>query len=177
MIDSHVWLLAAVAEPRNVARGLIGYHTQVGACRTHRPGIDVSEPMACGKLHGVQNAAVIPNLNSGISPPVKAMTHIAPIVESRLLFQTSLARAQRELHTPLHAVNSVDVSYPNGSAAILFASRGIVDRRNGHPIVRYRKIELDAHCGPHATICNSRKFDARVGIEHRRAVDLVNARI
>ena len=44
-----------------------------------------------------------------------------------------------------------------------------------HPVMRNRKIELDAERRPGPAVANLSFFDGRIGIEHRLAIDLVDA--
>jgi len=72
-------------------------------------------------------------------------------------------------------VRPVDVADPDRCAAVGFSAGGEVDWRDRHPIVRNRKIELNAKSRPHAAVSNARKLNAGICVEHRGTVDLVNA--
>jgi hypothetical protein len=52
---------------------------------------------------------------------------------------------------------------------------GEVDRRHGHPVVRNRKVELDAKCGPSSPVADPCFFDRWIRVEHGLAIDLVDA--
>ncbi len=131
--------------------------------------------MRGSEFHGIQNAAVFPHLDSRIGPPVETVTSVATVVESGLLLEAGLARAQRELDTPLHAVRPVDIADPDGSTAVRFAAGREVDWRDRHPIMRNRKIKLNPQRRPHAAVRNARKLDTWVCIKHRNAGDFVDA--
>ena len=133
--------------------------------------------MRSGEFHGVQDSTVIPDLDACVGPPVKAVTCVVTVIKRSFLFEVSAAGPQCQLNTPLHAIGPVDIASPDRSAAIRFARHGKVHRRNRHPIVRDRKVEFDPECRPHAAVGNASELDGGVRIKHRRAVDLIDARI
>ena len=133
--------------------------------------------MSGSEFHGIEDAAVVPDFNGGIGPPVETVTSVAAVIECRLLLQVSAARIQRELHAPLHAVDAIDIADPYRGASVAFSLHREVYGRNRHPIVRNGKVELDAEGGPHSAVCNSPILDAGVGIKYRSPVDLVDTRI
>ena len=175
MIHGHVRLPAAVTEARHRTILVIADNTLVDAGSIYWPGIDISESMRSREFHGIQDMAVVPDLDTSVRPPIETVTGVATVIERGFLFEAGSARAQRELDTPLHAIGPVDVADPDRSAAVRFAAGGEVDWRDRHPIVRNRKIKLNSQRRPHAAICNARKLDSWIRIKHRCAIDLVSA--
>src|SRR4029077_2256144 len=140
MVHRHVRLPAAVTEARYRAILVIADNTLVNACGIYRPGIYFSESMRGSVFHGIQDAAVVPDLDPGVGPPVETVTGVAAVIERGLLFEVGASRAERKSDTPLHAVSPVDVAHPDRATAVRFAAGGEVDWRDRHPIVRNRKI-------------------------------------
>src|ERR1700719_1543651 len=103
MVHRHVRLPAAITEARYRAILVIADDTLVNACRIYRPGIYFSESMRGSVFHGIQDAAVVPDLDPSIGPPVETVTGVAAVIERGLLFEVGASRAKRELDTPLHA--------------------------------------------------------------------------
>src|SRR5207302_2987665 len=98
--------------------------TLVDAGRVNRPSVYVGESMRGGEFHGIQNAAVVPDFDAGIGPPVETVTGVAAVVERGFLLEAGASRAERELDAPLHAIRPVDVVDPDRGAAVWFVTGG-----------------------------------------------------
>src|ERR1700687_3631258 len=118
MIHRHIRLATRVTKPGNRTAPLIPDHALIHTCQIHRPSIYVREAMPGSEFHGIEDAAVVPDLNGGIGPPVETVTSVAAVIECRLLLQVGAARMQRELHAPLHAVDALDIAYPYRGASV-----------------------------------------------------------
>ncbi len=103
------------------------------------------------------------------------MSYVASIIERYSFFEDRAVRAQYQFDSPLHAINAIRVADENRSAAVRILAVCKINRRHGDPVVRYGKIEFDAEGGPCSAIADLRLLDGRIGIEHRLAVDLVDA--
>jgi len=130
--------------------------------------------MRCGVFHRIKDAAVVPDFDTCVGPPVETVARVAAVIERGSLFQIGATWAQREFDAPLHAIDAVNVSHPDRGASVALMGHGKVDRRNRHPIVRNRKIEFNTEGCPHAAVSDAGKFDAGVGIKHRSASQLVD---
>src|SRR5690349_11326298 len=85
--DAHEIFTAAVDKHRNRAIGLIFDDAQVFAGGVDRPGLNFRKAMRGGEPHRVFNVRIIPNLDAGVAPPIKTVTHIAAIAEFYTLFE------------------------------------------------------------------------------------------
>src|SRR5271165_3012334 len=133
--------------------------------------------MKDAKFLRVVQSGVIPDLHARIRPPIETMPGAAGIVERGLLLQDRLARMQSQFHTPFHAVNTVDVPYPDRRAAIGVSRSSKIDRRSGHPVMRNWKIEFDSVGGPDAPVGNARKLQGRICVKEVCAVALIEASV
>src|SRR5437016_7638191 len=149
MIHRHIRLAARVTKAGNRTVLLIPDNALIHAGQIHRPSIYVRESMSGSEFHGIEDAAVVPDFNGGIGPPVETVTSVAAVIECRLLLQVGAARIQCELHAPLHAVETIDIADPYRGASVAFSLQREVYGRNRHPIVRNGKVELDAERAPH----------------------------
>src|SRR2546430_16790257 len=166
MVDRHIGFPAAVTETRDRAVFLISDNALVDSRGIHRPGVYVRESVGCGKFHGIQDATVIPDLDTRIGPPIKAMTCVAPVVECGPLLEIIASWTQRELDTPLHAIGTIDIADPYRGAAVGFSCHSEIDGRNRHPIVRDRKVEFNSQRRPHTAIRDAGEFYGGIGIKH-----------
>ena len=105
------------------------------------------------------------------------MPHVAAIAERHPLLEHSRFRTENQLHRPFHAINAIDISHADRGAAIVMFAQSKINRRHRHPIMRDRKIELDPERRPGPPVSNRRLLDRRIGIKHRLARNLVDARI
>src|SRR5204863_3392180 len=112
MIHRHIGLPAAVTEAGDRTVFLISDNALVDSPCIHWPCVDIREPVGGGNFHGIQDATVIPDLDTSISPPIETMTCVAPVVECSPLFKVIAPWTQRQLDTPLHAVSTVDIAHP-----------------------------------------------------------------
>src|ERR1700675_114476 len=107
MIHRHIRFTAAVTEAGNGTVFLISDNTLVDSRGIHRPRVDIRESVGGGKFHGIEDATVIPDFDTGIGPPIETMTRVAAVVERSPLFEVIAPWMQRELDTPLHAISTV----------------------------------------------------------------------
>src|SRR2546430_7415850 len=121
MPDAHEVLAASMDKQRYGSVGLVTNDTEILTLRIDRPPLYLRKSMRCGIAHGVLNLRIVPNLDSGIIPPVKTMAYIASIGQPDALFENGRTRPQLQVDGPFHSINSVDI--PNGDrcAAILVA--------------------------------------------------------
>src|ERR1700688_2965242 len=133
--------------------------------------------MGCGETHWVLNLRIVPNLNSGIVPPIETAAHIAPIAQRDALLENGGTRTKSQLDRPLHSINSVDIAHGDRCTSVLVAFVCKIHRRHRDPIVRNREVKLDPKCGPGSAIADTGFLDGRVRIEHRLPADFVDARI
>ena len=103
------------------------------------------------------------------------MPNIAAIVEGDSLLENGGMRQEHEFHRPLHSVHAVNIAHLNECATVVPLPESKIDRRKTHPIVRNRKIELDAKRRPGAPIRYSRLFNGGIRVKHRLAADLIGA--
>src|SRR6516162_265370 len=113
MIHAHERLVAGIAEARNRAVFVVANNAQVDTSTVHRPGVDIRESVEDGELSGIVEASVVPDLDAGVGPPVKAVARATRIVESGFLLEDRLAWMQGQLNRPVHAIDPVDVSNPD----------------------------------------------------------------
>ena len=93
MVHRHVRLPAAVAETRHRAILVIADNTLVNSRRIYGPSVDISESVRGSEFHRIQNAAVVPDLNSSVGPPIETVTGVAAVIERGFLFEAGSARA------------------------------------------------------------------------------------
>ena len=103
------------------------------------------------------------------------MASVAVIGQSDVLFEQRASGTQNDLYRPIHAVHAVAISYRHRGAAIGRSAVGPVDRGDGHPVMRDGEVEFLAEGGPCAPVGNDGFLKGGIRIEHRLAVDLVNA--
>src|SRR5579862_1928094 len=78
-------------------------------------------------------------------------------------------------HRPFHSIHTIDVADGNKGAAIVLFPVAKIDRRDRHPVMRDRKVELQSKRRP-ATPHSDRGFlDGRVLVEYWDIVDLIRA--
>src|ERR1700693_3406051 len=97
MVYRRIRLPAAVTEARNRAVLLIPHQALIHARRIHRPGVDVGESMRGGEFHRIKNAAVVPDFDPRVGPPVKTVTGVAAVIERGSLFKIGATWPQRQL--------------------------------------------------------------------------------
>src|SRR6266852_3216587 len=175
--DAHEVFPASMDEQGHWPVGLVMYDAEIFPLRTNRPRLDLCEPMCRGKAHGVLNLGIVPNLDSGIVPPIETMAYIASIAQRDMLFENGGTRAQRQFDGPFHSINSVDIAYGDRSTAVLVARICEIHRGHRDPIMRNGKVKLDPEGGPGASITDHGFLDGRVGIEHRLPANFVDAGI
>ncbi len=111
VVDPHERLAASMAEERDRPLHVVARPAQVDPSWVHRPGVHLGEAVARGELHRVDELRVVPGLDRGVRPPVEPMAQVAAVVEGRGLLECRAARAQAQLHPPLHAVDEIDVAH------------------------------------------------------------------
>src|SRR5258705_6787729 len=148
-VDSHERLGAAVGEGLKIA-SLIGDAAEVLPLQVHRPGIDVGGAVFDRELRRVIDSGVVPDFDAGVVPPEEMMASVAVIGQSHVLFEQRASGTQNDLYRPIHAVNTVAISYCNLGAAIAGSDVGPVDRRDGYPVMRDGEVELLAERRPRA---------------------------
>ena len=177
MVNPHPWLARGIGKLRYGAFHVVFQDALIQTLVIHRPAIDEREAVAGAEVLRIVNVGIVPTLYRGIVPPVITPAHIAWVVELHMLLQHRAARTQRQLHAPLHAIDSVDIAHPDRGASIRVRLNREIDRRLRHPVVRYRKIELDPERRPGASIPNARFLNRRIGVEHLGAIRFVGARV
>ena len=177
VVDTHEGLSAAVAELGDGAEGVMAHDAQVDAGRVHRPGVHLAEPVRGREPHRVFDAAVVPHAHPRVVPPVEAVPGVAAVVEGHLLFQERAPRPQGQPHPPLHPVDAVHVAHPEGGASVGMTADGVIHGRGGHPVVRDGEVELHAEGGPGPAVGHAGLLNGAVGVEHVRAVRLVDAAV
>ena len=175
MPHTHEIFTASVREKRHWPIGLVFNDAQIFPLRIDWPGLHFGESVSSRETHGVFDSRIVPRLHSGVVPPVEAMTHIAPVVQSYVLFQNGRPGTQNQLYGPLHPVHTISIADRDGGAAVGMSTESEIYRRHRYPIMRNREVKLDAKCRPGTAISNVCFFQGRVGIKHREAIDLVHA--
>ena len=173
-VDAEERLVAAVGEGVEVAL-LARDHAQVGALQIDGPGIRVVGAVVADELRGIVDVRVRPHLDAGVVPPEIVVAGIAVVGEGDVLLQQRAAGAQDDLHRPVHAVDAVAIAHGDGGAAVGRGGVGPVNRRLRDPVVRDGEVELLAEGRPRAAIGDGLLLERRIGIEHGRVVDLVDA--
>src|SRR5467141_3871758 len=133
--------------------------------------------MRCCITHGVLNLRIVPNLDSGIVPPIETMSYIASIAQRDTLLKDGGPRTQSQFDGPFHSIDSVDIANGDRSTAVLVARIREIHRGHRDPIVRNGKVKLDPEGGPGASITDPGFLDGRVCIEHWLPANFVDARI
>jgi hypothetical protein len=118
VVNSHERLAAAVDKARNPTRSLIGDKAKVFSGGVDRPGVDVLEAVAGRKLHRVFNSGIIPDLDSGIAPPIEAVAEVAAVGQGDTLFEDGASGAQHDLDRPFHAVDAISIADRDRGAAV-----------------------------------------------------------
>src|SRR5947208_2459419 len=67
----HKWFAASVHKKRHGALGVILNNAEIIAIGFDWPGLDFPKSMACCEAHGILNPRIVPDLNSGIIPPIE----------------------------------------------------------------------------------------------------------
>ena len=93
---------------------------------------------------------VVPDLDTGVVPPVEAVPHVAAIVERDSLFEHGGSGTQDEFHRPLHSVHAINIADLNDALPSSFFAECEIDWRKSDPVMRNRKVELDAKRRPRA---------------------------
>src|SRR5882762_6342256 len=175
--DAHEVFPASMDEQGHWPVSLVMYDAEIFPLRIDRPVLHFHKPMCSGKAHGVLNLGIVPNLDSGIVPPIETMAYIASITQGDALFENGGPRTQSQFDRPFHSIDSVDIPNEDRCAAVLIARVRKIHRRHGDPIVGNREVELDSECGPGSAIADPGFLDGGVGVEHGLTADLVDARV
>jgi len=89
----------------------------------------------------------------------KAVPDIASVTEVYAFFQYRRAGLQHEFNLPFHAIDPVHICHKYRGTAIRIFANTVIHGRHADPVVRHRKIELDAECRPCSAIANRCLFD------------------
>src|SRR6266852_469355 len=117
--DAHEVFPASMNKQGHRPVGLIMYDAEILPLRIDRPRLDLRKPMCRGKAHGVLNLGIVPNLDSGIVPPVETMAHVASITQGDVLLENGRPRTQSQFNGPFHSINSVDIAHNDRRTAVL----------------------------------------------------------
>src|SRR5215471_10587849 len=118
--------------------------------------------MARGEAHWVYDPRIVRNSRGCIVPPVEAMPDMAAVTEGHPLLEENRLGPKQQLDRPLHSVNAINIPHDHGGAAVRIVMEGEIDRRHAHPVVRNRKVELNAKSRPGPAIAHSRLLDGGV---------------
>ena len=118
MVDSHERLARSVDELRYRTLRVVGDHAQIESGGVHRPGVDLGEAMAGRELHRVVDARVVLDLDARVAPPIKTVAHVVSVVQGDVLLEDVAARTQLQFDAPLHAIGAINVTHPDGCAAV-----------------------------------------------------------
>src|SRR5467141_3104563 len=121
MPHTHEVFPASMDEQRHWTVGLVVYDAEILPLRIDWPPWHFRKPVCCGKMHGVLNLRIVPNLHSGIVPPIETMPHIASITQRDALFENGGTGTQSQFDRPFHSINPVDIAHGDRRAAILVA--------------------------------------------------------
>src|SRR5438552_7249722 len=128
MPDAHEVFAASMNEQRYWSVGLVVNDTEIFTLRIDRPRLHFCKPMCCGIAHGILNLRIVPSLDGGIVPPIKAMAYVASIAQPDVLFENGRTRAQNQFDGPFHSVDSVDIPNDDRCTTILAALIGKIHR-------------------------------------------------
>src|SRR5205807_6669270 len=76
---THEWLATSMHKQRHRAAGLVMNDAQVASAGIDRPRLDFSESVTGSKSHRIFDLRIVPDLDSGIVPPVEAVTNVAAV--------------------------------------------------------------------------------------------------
>ncbi len=136
---------------------------------------DCGEAVLGRVAHWILDVGVVPDADAGVAPPIETLTDVVAIAEADVLLENGRAGPKDQFDGPFHAVDAIDVANGNAGAAVAVFRVRKIDGRHRHPIVRNGKVELDAECGPGAAITDLCFFERLIGVEHRLAVDFIDA--